>query len=272
MEGSVGPATPFSRFAPEEANGNRAILPTRIMQRGGPAFELLLEAYEDAQELGRTVWDFAVEVDFLREAGLNVNDLRWLLCKKLIEHARETTLCGDAVRSFRPERSLSFHRRTCLVLCPEGLAVARQAQLATNASPGFAGRNGVSRSAASVSPQLPKWDSDRQELRLGDLVVKRFKLPAANQETILAAFEEESWPARIDDPLPPRPDQDPKRRLHDTINSLNRHQKNSVIKFLGDGSGEGICWELAGRMSASGVLSSDPAADSLRLSLATDGV
>jgi hypothetical protein len=36
-------------------------------------------------------------------------------------------------------------------------------------------------------------------------VVKEFKLPAPNQETILTAFQEEGWPPRIDDPLPPVP-------------------------------------------------------------------
>ena len=58
-----------------------------------------------------------------------------------------------------------------------------------------------------------------------DLLVKRFKVPAPNQEMILAAFEEESWPVRIDDPLPVHPCLAAKRRLHETITSLNRHQR-----------------------------------------------
>ena len=63
------------------------------------------------------------------------------------------------------------------------------------------------------------------------------------------AFEEESWPPRIDDPLPPHPDLMPKRRLHDTIKSLNRNQKNHVIRFMGDGTGEGIRWGLVHEVS-----------------------
>jgi hypothetical protein len=78
-------------------------------------------------------------------------------------------------------------------------------------------------------------------------VVKQFKSPAMNQETILTAFEEENWPPRIDDPLPPEPDLDPKRRLHATINSLNGRQKNPLIRFVGDGTGEGVRWELVQR-------------------------
>jgi hypothetical protein len=64
------------------------------------------------------------------------------------------------------------------------------------------------------------------------------------QEAILMALEEEHWPPRIDDPLPGHPNHLPKRRLHDTIKSLNRNQKNNLIRFMGDGTGEGIRWEL----------------------------
>ena len=91
---------------------------------------------------------------------------------------------------------------------------------------------------------FPTWDPDRQQLRVGRTVVKEFKVPAANQQAVLAAFQEEKWAPRIDDPLPPSPNQDPKRRLHSTINCLNRNQKRPLIRFLGDGSGEGVRWEF----------------------------
>ena len=38
-------------------------------------------------------------------------------------------------------------------------------------------------------------------------------------------------PPRIDDPLPPSQNVDPKRRLHDTIKRLNRHQRSSSQHF-----------------------------------------
>jgi hypothetical protein len=78
--------------------------------------------------------------------------------------------------------------------------------------------------------------------------VKLFKVPAINQEAVLAAFEEEEWPPRIDDPLSPRGEQNPKRRLHDTITALNRNQKAPLIRFFGDGSGQGVRWEFTGRL------------------------
>jgi hypothetical protein len=92
---------------------------------------------------------------------------------------------------------------------------------------------------------IPYWDCVRQELRLGRDVVKVFKLYCPNQATILACFEEEHWPTRIDDPLPRRDDIEPKQRLHDTIKSLNRNQKCRLIRFRGDGTGQGIRWELS---------------------------
>ena len=79
---------------------------------------------------------------------------------------------------------------------------------------------------------------------MGDVLVKQFKLPSPNQETVLMAFQEEGWPPRIDDPLPPHPELDPKRRLHDTIKCLNHNQQNRLIQFHGDGTGEGVLWEL----------------------------
>jgi hypothetical protein len=82
---------------------------------------------------------------------------------------------------------------------------------------------------------------------LGGKLVKRFRVPSPNQERILAAFEEEGWPPRIDDPLPPHPEQEPKRRLRDTIKSLNRHQINRLLHLTGDGTGQGVRWNTAPR-------------------------
>ena len=74
--------------------------------------------------------------------------------------------------------------------------------------------------------------------------MKWFRVPSPSQEAVLAAFEEEGWPAAIDDPLIPQPAQDSKRRLRATLQSLNRNQQNRLIQFRGDGSGERILWEL----------------------------
>ena len=93
-------------------------------------------------------------------------------------------------------------------------------------------------------PPRVQWDAARRVLYVGKNVVKQYRVPSPTQEAVLNAFEEEGWPARIDDPLRPDPDQDVKRHLHDTIRRLNRNRRAALIHFSGDGTGEGVLWEL----------------------------
>jgi hypothetical protein len=235
---TMGPAPkhPPCRLSAETAQPPRLEFLTKFRA----ALSILLEAYEYARQLQRSAWDFAVEIDCLRAAGLTNSDLRWLACQELVEHGAELTRASQDARVFHPTGPLTFTKRTCFVLTQTGAALAREGH--AGAAPA---RDELDlRIATAVPPLVPQWDKQRQELRLGKLLVKHFKVPAPNQEMILAAFQEESWPPRIDDPLPPHPDQDPKRRLHDTINTLNRHQKHRLVHFLGDGTGEGVRWEL----------------------------
>lgn len=216
----------------------------QISARVHIALALLTEAYQYARELGQSLWDFAVEIDVMHRAGVTNSDFRWMAYKGMLEHGRETTMVGDANRSFRCGGNLSFNRRSCFVITNCGLGLALDQPTSVELKPRTVeiptGTTVVNRQP--VKDEVPCWDRDRQELRWRDAVVKQFKVPAPNQELILAAFQEDGWPVRIDDPLPPHPELDPKRRLHDTINSLNRSQKLPLIRFLGDGSGQGVRW------------------------------
>ena len=219
-----------------------------ILRRSAEGLRLLLDAYRYAVDVGRSVWDFAVEIETLRQAGWTNSEFRWLVCKSFVRHAIETTTASDEARSFRQPRhapGLLFAGKTCFVLTEPGVQFASRVLESPSVPLGEPSLAEVP-SAASPAPNgpRPKWDPERQELRVGDIVVKQFKVPAANQERVLAAFEEDGWPIRIDDPLPPASEQDPKRRLHDTINSLNRNQKRHLLRFIGDGTGQGIRWEL----------------------------
>ena len=91
--------------------------------------------------------------------------------------------------------------------------------------------------------QRPTWDTDRKELWFGPHLIKRFRFQSPNQETILTVFHEDGWPSKIDDPLPPVPNQTSRQRLHDAIKNLNRHRLSRMIRFAGDGTGEGVRWE-----------------------------
>jgi hypothetical protein len=90
----------------------------------------------------------------------------------------------------------------------------------------------------------PQYRAATRELWLGDRLVKRYRVRAENQELMLKAFEEEGWPQRIDDPLPPHPDIDSHERLKAAIKRLNKAQKSALIHFSGDGTGRGILWSL----------------------------
>ena len=104
----------------------------------------------------------------------------------------------------------------------------------------------ISANGKGPSRLLPRWDAMRRELWLGNQLVQRFRVPAGAQEAILAAFEEEGWPPRIDDPLSPDGHlrQTRQDRLHDVVENLNGHQLEARIHFYRDGTGTGVCWEL----------------------------
>lgn len=210
-----------------------------VVRRILAGLDCLLAAREYAAHLGYDAWQFAVEAAELRRAGLLASDLRWLVHGGLVEHRAEVSLPGEAERSFRVAGA-TFGKRSVFALTEAGFDWARQA-LAARPADSAAPRTHRAPSPPSAASR-PHWDRDLQELRYEGVVIKRFKVPAPNQEVILSAFEEEGWPPRIDDPLPPQVDQEPKRRLHDTINSLNRNHQAARIRFLGDGSGQGVRW------------------------------
>jgi hypothetical protein len=88
----------------------------------------------------------------------------------------------------------------------------------------------------------PHFDRELRILWLDGAVVKRFREPAPNQQLILAAFEEDGWPERIDDAIPPKMGIDSKKRLHATVRHLNERHEDKRMRFFGDGTGEGIGW------------------------------
>ena len=103
-------------------SGERAAPPINEHFRAGLA--LIGQAYTYALDAGAYLWDFALEIDRLYETGLTISDLRWLVAKGLIKHGRETSVCGDPHRSFRPSDGLNFTDTTCFVLTPKGAEFA----------------------------------------------------------------------------------------------------------------------------------------------------
>lgn len=209
------------------------------------ALVVLYDATCCAPEFGLAVEDFALELADLRARGITYHDLRWLICAGYVVHLHEQTPSRGLRRRVRPSNSLAFSERSCFLLTAEGEKFASHVQ-GNLSRPAPPGQRTATADRRVLREATPRWDASRRELRVRSLVVKRFKTPAANQEAILTVFEEEGWPIRIDDPLRRQSDLDPKRRLHDVIKCLNRNQVNRLIRFHGDGTGEGVGWELTG--------------------------
>jgi hypothetical protein len=208
------------------------------------ALAQLTRADACARDARCSPWDFAVEMASLVAEGLTTSDLRWLVRKGYLEHAREMTRPQDAVRRFRSCRNLAFAERTCFVLTETGVRLLAAEGPPPPDGPRPAGRRQGSQSHHSHTAHVPLWDHDGRILRVDGYIVKQFKAPSPSQEAILMAFEEEGWPAAIDDPLPPHHAQDAKRRLRSAIQSLNANQQTSLLHFRGDGTGQRILWEL----------------------------
>lgn len=229
-----------SRIAHPEA----ALSEAREVQQ---ALELLRLADVYAQDAGKDKWQFAVEICRLRDLGMTDSALRWLLCKGTVAHREEITQRDDQQRVFRSLGTCMLTDNTCFILgtVPQELAPVHCVCSSTTYDREVVFSAESHFEAVTPTSILPVWDSMRHELRLGDVIVKRFKHRSRNQEAVLTAFEEEGWPHKVDDPLAPFDECDPKRRLNDTIKGLNHHQLSFLIRFRGDGTGEAVVWELA---------------------------
>jgi hypothetical protein len=218
------------------------------------AFHLLLSAFNYARDAQLDPWQLAVELKELRLRGVALSDLRWLIAKGFAEHRRETTVPGDAQRSFRPLAKTDFPSSSAVALTDCGAKTLAEilpcdrlgpAKKPLEPQPTAILTPPPETDSVASSPVKPAWDQQRRELRFGDQIVKRFRVPAGNQEIILQAFEEDGWPHCIDDPLPPTKACDVKGRLLATIKSLNRNQVAPLIVFHGNGRGFQVYWELA---------------------------
>lgn len=199
----------------------------RIVVRAQDVMQRLVRARQYAADLQCCKWEFSLSLQQLEDGELSDNDIRWLVGKHLVEHARETTVSETEERTFQPTQSSVWRENSCFVLTNNGLHLLQSLEHSTE---------------RGDSPQV-RWDATAHCLKVDGQTVKVFKLPSPNQERILSAFEEEGWPMRIDDPLPISHDIHPKRRLNDTIKGLNRNQQRTLIRFRGDGSGQGVIWE-----------------------------
>jgi len=196
---------------------------------------MLHEAVNDAEKFRQPHWEFAPSLFELMQTGARGTDIRWMIANGIIDHATELLQPGKSNRSFQSMSSFSLRVESCFVLTKKGLSWASRVSSSCDSKD--------SHSMKVTDLCKPNWDIELRELTWRGLLVKRFRTPSACQELILAAFQEEDWPQRIDDPLQPVRGQDPKARLHDIIRRLNSRQRVGRLRFTKDGTGKGICWQ-----------------------------
>lgn len=212
------------------------------------ALDQLERARRYARNAAGDPWQFAVEWSELESRGIDLTDLRWLVARNFVELRREITVPKAFQRAFvepdvpRLTADAAFMLTVAGSEFVQGLGESRGSIVVES----IPDRDPIAPTAAPAAeePDRPHWDADRRELRFRGQIVKQFRVPAANQELILTAFEEEGWPPFIDDPLPRHGHDEPTRRLQATIKSLNRRQWNPTIRFHGNG-GEKVLWEAA---------------------------
>lgn len=221
---------------------HRSNMPSRREVRLQLALALLRQGAEDARECHADLWDFAVEIDRLQACGVTNNDLRRLIRDGLIQHKLEVRSLQDKQRRFRPIANLCFTKRSCFALS----AVGRGGAAARAGNP-LASNGEAKRAEERELPSetiLPCWDATLRQLRVGDVVVKEFRQPSMRQVAVLAGFQAQGWPPRIDDPLSAADADNVQGLLHFTIQNLNRNQLRKLIHFSGDGTRRGVRWRL----------------------------
>src|SRR3954469_1452728 len=85
-----------------------------------PVLEQLLRASRYADECQADRWQFAIDVSELLAGGATLTDVRWLIHRGFVLHGRETTVPGDAARSFRPLPATAIPADARVVLSPAG--------------------------------------------------------------------------------------------------------------------------------------------------------
>lgn len=186
-----------------------------------------------ASQNGYEVTQLAIPYSDFVQWGHDLTQLRVLIVEGILVHLNEVALSRNGERRVVPKDSLAINSRSCFLL-----SHTWQSRL----GPWFSDNNHSVTSHAGGQRCKPVWDLHLRKLTFQDRLIKHFRCPAQNQEAILCAFQEEGWPERICDPLPPIEACESKQRLHDAIRGLNRNQASRLLRFGGDGTGEGVVW------------------------------
>ena len=206
---------------------------------------LLLEAFDSAGDASPDPWQFAVEIQLLHDAGMSVTNLRWVIEQGYARHAFDFTLAGDERRSFRELQTMKFAGNSTFMLSAAGAEFARSNCL--DPTPTVPNNPGATSSNAdgglTASAPKPHWDRSSRRVILEGSTIIELHRAAENLEAALDAFEKSGWAFQIPDPLANKPG-NRKRRLHNTINALNRCQTVQRIHYSSADGGRAIRWAV----------------------------
>lgn len=205
-------------------------------------YQELRTARWEAQNQGRDPNENPLPLSHLREQGVRDQFLILMLYHGHVSQFRPVTRLGNGRLLYEPANNLHMLSGSLFALTEAGEAFA-VALLAVPRTPLDA--NAVRAIWEEYCPTriVPRYEKENRIFRWGCQILKHFRQPSVNQELILLAAEELSWPEWFDDPLPRQSGINPKTRLHDTIKDLNRRQTQPLVHFKGDGTGRRIGWE-----------------------------
>lgn len=221
---------------------------TRLTEPEKTALVRLLEATTAADRARRHAWQFAEELPELERQGVSSSALRYLVEQGLVAHAWEQTGRRAPRRTVRLVRHLHFTDRSCFILTEAGRELVRRLAEVNGSPRPHTQRRSVQSAPTNhhvrVRPSFMTSESGNRELRVLGRVVKEFRGYAMNQERILVEFQRQRWRRWIKNPFLGSSELSAKRRLHNTIDRLNRNQIHALLRFHGDGTGLGVSWEL----------------------------
>ncbi len=217
-----------------------SVRPTRLLSLDSPpsnqaiGLAVLREAAREAEELGLERGQLGLTPLDLKTLGVAPTDLRELERTGLIEPADSN---GAGKSPWTSRR---------LVLSEAGL----RHTAGWPPAPGFRATaifQSLDESISRAAVPVPQWNPEMRELWWHSVLIKKFNKHAPTQELILAAFQEQSWLRKIDDPLPRVHDKDPAERLGEAVRKLNGKQSNPFLLFERDGTGKGVRWSVRPR-------------------------
>jgi hypothetical protein len=89
---------------------------------------------------------------------------------------------------------------------------------------------------ASGASSKPNWNKSTLELCYQGQLARKIRRIARNPIIVLDAFQEDGWPAHIDNPLPPN------ANISEVVRTLNQRLK--LLRFASDGASSGFNWRL----------------------------